>query len=106
MFEYRITKYNPSNRIDGRYAVDEWTSFSDVGKSFGKTELTYAKYLDTENAYIDCCIDLLSKAQILAFLLSKRNVIQKTFIFHRLFLMLLRCVNLFLHAFANSVGLN
>lgn len=66
MFEYRITKYNPANRIDGRYAVDEWTSFSDVGKSFGKTELTYAKYLDTENAYIDCCIDLLSKAQILS----------------------------------------
>lgn len=66
MLEYRITKYNPANRIDGRYAVEDWTSFSDVGKSFGKTELTFEKYLETETAYIDCCIDLLSKAQILS----------------------------------------
>lgn len=66
MFEYRITKYNPANRIDGRYAVDDWTSFSDVGKSFDKIELTYEKYLETETAYIDCCADLLSKAQILS----------------------------------------
>ena len=66
MFEYRITKYNPANRIDGRYAVDDWTSFSDIGRSFGKTELTYEKYIETKTAYIDCCIDLLTKAQILS----------------------------------------
>lgn len=66
MFEYRITKYDPANRIDGQYTVDDWTSFGDIGKCFGKTELTYKKYLETETAYIDCCIDLLSKAQILS----------------------------------------
>lgn len=66
VFEYRIAKYDPANRIDGRYAVDDWTSFSDVGKSYGKTELTYEEYLKTETAYIDCCIDLLSKARILS----------------------------------------
>ena len=66
MFEYRITKYNPANRIGGRYVVSDWTSFSDIGKSFGKTKLTYERYLETETAYIDCCIDLLIKAQILS----------------------------------------
>lgn len=64
VFEYRITKYNPANRIDGRYVVDDWTSFSDIGKRFDKTELTYEKYLEIETAYIECCIDLLSKARI------------------------------------------
>ncbi len=65
MLECRITKYNPANRINGRCIVDEWTSFSDIGKHFGETKLTYEKYLETENAYINCCIDLLLKAQVL-----------------------------------------
>lgn len=64
MMEYRITKYNPANRIDGRYMVDEWTSFSDIGKVFGGTKLSQDMYLRTEQAYIDCCIELIEKAQI------------------------------------------
>ena len=64
MLEYRITKYDPANRVAERYVVDDWTSFSDIGKRFNNVELTYEKYLKTETAYIDCCIDLLSKAQI------------------------------------------
>ena len=64
MTEYRITKYNPANRIDGVYSADEWTSFSDIGKVFGGTKLSQDVYLKTEQAYIDCCIDLIEKAQI------------------------------------------
>ena len=62
--EYRITKYNPSNRINGVYTGDEWTSFSDIGKVFDGTVLSQDAYLITENAYIDCCIELIEKAKI------------------------------------------
>ena len=62
--EYRITKYNPINRINGVYMADEWTSFSDIGKVFGDTILSQDAYLKTEQAYIDCCIELIEKAKI------------------------------------------
>ncbi len=64
MTEYRITKYNPINRIDGVYMKDEWTSVSDIGKVFGGTMLSEDVYLKTEQAYIDCCIELIEKAKI------------------------------------------
>ena len=44
MVEYRITKYNPANRIDGIYITEEWTSFSDIGKIFDGTKLTQTEY--------------------------------------------------------------
>jgi len=62
--EYRITKYNPSNRINGVYTADEWTSFSDIGKVFSGTTLSQDVYLKTEQSYIDCCIELIEKAKI------------------------------------------
>ena len=64
MTEYRISKYNPANRIDGIYMADEWTSFGDIGKVFGGTKLSQDVYLQTEQAYIDCCIELIEKAKI------------------------------------------
>lgn len=64
MTEYRITKYNPANRVDGIYMADEWTSFSDIGKVFSGIELSQDMYLRTESAYIDCCIELIERAQI------------------------------------------
>ena len=64
MTEYRITKYNPANRIDGIYMADEWTSFSDIGGVFGGTKLSQDIYLKTERAYVECCIELIEKAQI------------------------------------------
>jgi hypothetical protein len=62
--EYRITKYNPANRVNGVYMKDEWTSFSDIGKVFGGTKLSQDVYLKAEQAYIDCCVALIEKAQI------------------------------------------
>lgn len=64
MTEYRITKYNPANRVDGVYVTDEWTSFGDIGKEFGGTKLSHDVYLKTEQSYIDCCIALIEKAKI------------------------------------------
>lgn len=53
MKTYRITKYNPKNREkDGVYSKDEWTSISDIGKSFGDYKLTASDYLKVEDQYL------------------------------------------------------
>lgn len=61
MHEYRITKYNPENRNDqGHYLdLDEWTEFSDVGKSVSLSE-----YEAVETAYISSAIDLVSNCEL------------------------------------------
>lgn len=64
MIEYKITKYNPLNRIEGKYTVLEWTSISDIGKVFDDGVLTYSRYAQVERRYIDCCIELLQKAAV------------------------------------------
>ncbi len=50
---YQITKYNPvyRNRY-GIYLMDEWTSISDIGKTFGNRVLKAVEYFTTENMYI------------------------------------------------------
>lgn len=49
MKQYRVTKYNPKYRDgDGVYIHDEWTSYSDIGKTVPKSE-----YERIENAYIE-----------------------------------------------------
>lgn len=64
MTEYRITKYDPENRIDGKYALNEWTSMSDIGESFDDGVLTRDQYMQVEQNYVDCCLELLRKAGI------------------------------------------
>ena len=64
MNEYRISKYNPANRIDGVYIVNEWTSFSDIGKIYEGTKLSYEMYQKTECAYIIFCLKLMEWAHI------------------------------------------
>ena len=62
--QYRITKYNPANRLGSVYIADEWTGFGDIGQVFGGTKLSQKVYLQTEQAYIACCLELIKKAQI------------------------------------------
>lgn len=53
MYNWRITKYNPSNRDEsGRYNVKDWTSFYDIGKEFNGEKVTVYDYLQVEEAYI------------------------------------------------------
>lgn len=60
MFEYRVTKYDPAHRDSaGRYLLDEWTAFSDVGKS-----VTLAEYEAFERSYIDVALAFMSEAGI------------------------------------------
>lgn len=51
---HEIVKYKPENYdSEGRYTVDEWTSISDVGKTYNGKTLTFDEYLATEQKYVD-----------------------------------------------------
>ncbi len=53
MFSYRITKYNPAFRNpEGAYLKNDWTSVSEIGKTFDSKPLTQEEYLQTEDAYV------------------------------------------------------
>lgn len=53
MYSWRISKYNPKYRDDkGFYQKEEWTAYSDIGKYFGGSLLTFEEYLATETSYI------------------------------------------------------
>jgi len=64
-YQWRITKYNPAYRnAEGHYLRDEWTSASDIGKSFHGEILTLDDYLQVENAYVDTVMKFLEVYQI------------------------------------------
>ena len=65
MNEYRITKYDPALRSpSGSYMADEWTSYSDIGRSFGGVILTEHEYKRVEDAYIDAAVAFLTEANL------------------------------------------
>ncbi len=55
MLSWRITKYNPQSRDSKGVCLvkDEWTSYSDIGKSYAGYEFTFEQYMQTENAYVE-----------------------------------------------------
>ena len=61
MFEYRVTKYDPAHRDStGRYLLpEEWTAFSDVGKT-----VTLDEYEAFERSYIDVAFAFIAEAGI------------------------------------------
>jgi len=65
-FEYRVTKYDPRHRDqEGRYTVDEWIMFSQIGKVFNGKQFTIDDYQRTENAYVDTALSYLTEAEAL-----------------------------------------
>jgi len=51
---YRITKYDPKYRNSvGFFLNDDWTSISDIGKTFDNKILTFKDYLKSEDTYIE-----------------------------------------------------
>lgn len=60
MVRLRATKYDPKNRdAQGRYLVNEFTSVSDIAKSFHGATLTTDDYMQIEDSYVDCVEQLL-----------------------------------------------
>jgi hypothetical protein len=63
MYGWRVTKFNPAFRDEsGAYLRDEWTSLSDVGKSFEGVELTFEQYHRIEDAYVSTALSFVSEA--------------------------------------------
>ena len=51
--QYRVTKYDPKNRVNGVYTKDEWISMYDVGKTYDGKLFTFAEYLKVEESYLN-----------------------------------------------------
>lgn len=63
--EYRVTKYDPALRGPrGEYKGDDWTSFAQIGQSFGGVVLTDQEYKRVERAYIKVALAFLSESHI------------------------------------------
>jgi len=64
-YHYRITKYDPTFRgDDGAYKKDEWTAYSDIGRTFSGKKLSEAEYLETESSYLSALSEFLSEARL------------------------------------------
>ncbi len=64
-YKYRITKYNPKYRDEnGRFLQDDWTSISDIGKSFNGIMLIETEYMRIENAYVNSVKSFLRESKI------------------------------------------
>lgn len=58
---HEIVKYPPSGyNKDGIYTSDDWTSISDVGKSFNGKILTVKDYLKVEGQYVNTVLMIMS----------------------------------------------
>lgn len=53
MFCWRITKYDPQYRdCNDAYIKNEWTSYSDIGKTFESTKFFFNEYIKIEDMYV------------------------------------------------------
>lgn len=65
MQHYRVTKCDPARRdASGAYPTDDWTSYSDIGRSFGGNTLTEERYTAVENAYLESAAAFLNEAGV------------------------------------------
>lgn len=62
--QYRVTKYDPANRVNGAYTKDEWTSMYDVGRSYNGKVFTFQEYLKVEKSYLDVIENVLKELDI------------------------------------------
>jgi len=68
MHYWRITKYNPQYRDEkGRYLMNEWTSYSDIGKRFSDKILTMSTYITVESSYINVVTSMMNELVLSSF---------------------------------------
>lgn len=63
-YSWRITKYNPANRINGVYTKQEWISIGDIGNLYSNAEFLIEHYLQTESLYIMAIISIMKEINI------------------------------------------
>lgn len=80
MYHWRITKYNPKYRNEkGAYLRDEWTCFSEVGKSFNGKMVTLAGYLAIEDAYINAILEFMNCLHVSELKVTSLNKVKRPF---------------------------
>ena len=58
-----VVKYLPDGYNEQViYCIDEWSSICDIGRSFSGVILTEEDYLEVENNYINCVIDIITQS--------------------------------------------
>lgn len=63
MFQWRVTKYNPTHRNgEGAYQLVDWTAASDIGTMFSGSVLEAREYLEVEDAYVSTVSDFMRDA--------------------------------------------
>ena len=62
--QYRVTKYDPKNRVNGVYTKDEWISMYDVGRSYNGKVFTFKEYLKVEKSYLDVIEQVMKELDI------------------------------------------
>ncbi|HEY9753151.1 MAG TPA: hypothetical protein V6C46_09375, partial [Coleofasciculaceae cyanobacterium] len=71
-YKYRLTKYDPAKRNHlGHFMAEDWTSISDIGKSFNGSVLTPDQYEATENAYLQVIYEFARESGITEFQIQK-----------------------------------
>ncbi len=72
MIEYRVSRYNPMFRdCHGVYVRDDWTSRSDIGRSFNGIVLTTEEYQRVEDAFVVAVQAILRECDILSLTVSE-----------------------------------
>lgn len=63
--QYRVTKYDPSLRdANGAFQRDDWTSYSDIGRTYNSAPLSESQYIAIEDAYLLSIEEFLREAGI------------------------------------------
>ena len=58
-----VVKYSPDGYNEqGVYCRDEWSSICDIGRTFSGVTLTEDDYLEVENNYINCAVDIMTQS--------------------------------------------
>lgn len=64
-YKYRITKYNPTYRNEeGVFQCDDWTSISDIGRTYNGKVFSKPDYEAVEEAYLFSIESMLTEASI------------------------------------------
>lgn len=65
MHKYRITKYDPQYRDEqGIYSREDWTSYSDIGKTYNGKLFSNGDYIIKEKLYCNTVVSILQNCGV------------------------------------------
>lgn len=77
--KHAIVKYSPKYFVKNRYVRDEWTSISDIGKSFSGIVLSEQEYIRIEQSYLLALLDIIAKLGVAGATLNYLEIWEEDF---------------------------